>query len=46
MTVLKAYFDGKVFVPDEPVNVPADCDLEVSVEPHGGSGRLKPQPDS
>jgi hypothetical protein len=23
MTVLRAHFDGKVFVPDEPVNLPA-----------------------
>jgi hypothetical protein len=33
MTVLKAHFDGKVLVPNEPVNLPTDCDLEVYVEP-------------
>ena len=33
MTVLKAHFDGKVLVPDEPVNLPTDCVLEVRVEP-------------
>ncbi len=33
MTVLKAHFDGKVLVPDEPVNLPMDCALEVRVEP-------------
>jgi hypothetical protein len=33
MTVLKAHFDGKVLIPDEPVNLPVDCALEVSVQP-------------
>ena len=33
MTVLRAHFDGKVLVPNEPVNLPTDCDLEVRVEP-------------
>ena len=33
MTVLKAHFDGKVLVPDEPVTLPVDCALEVHVEP-------------
>ena len=32
MTVLKAHFDGKVLVPDEPVNLPKDCALEVRVQ--------------
>lgn len=35
MTVLKAHFDGKVLVPDEPVDLPMDCTLEVRVEPVG-----------
>lgn len=33
MTVLKAHFDGKVLVPDEPVNLPVNCALEVHVRP-------------
>lgn len=33
MTVLKAHFDGKVLIPDEPVNLPMDCALEVHVLP-------------
>lgn len=32
MTVLKAHFDGKVLVPDEPVDLPRDCALEVHVK--------------
>jgi hypothetical protein len=31
VTVLKAHFDGKVLVPDEPVDLPVDCALEVHV---------------
>ena len=33
MTMLTAHFDGKVLVPDEPVNLPQDCALKVQVEP-------------
>jgi len=33
MTTLKAHFDGKVLVPDEPVNLPVGCALKVRVEP-------------
>ena len=33
MTVLKAHFDGKVLVPDEPVTLPVGCALEVHVRP-------------
>ena len=32
MTVLKAHFDGKVLVPDEPVDLPVNCALEVQVK--------------
>jgi hypothetical protein len=32
MTVLKAHFDGKVLVPDEPVNLPMNCALKLHVE--------------
>ena len=33
MTVLKAHFDGKVLVPDEAVDLPVNCPLEVQVRP-------------
>ncbi|MBI2946540.1 MAG: hypothetical protein HYY23_02775 [Verrucomicrobia bacterium] len=32
MTVLKAHYDGKVLVPDEPVDLPVNCALEVQVK--------------
>lgn len=31
MTTLRAHFDGKVFVPDEPVDLPAGKAVEVTV---------------
>ncbi len=31
MTTIRAHFDGKVFVPDEPVDLPAGQPLELSV---------------
>jgi hypothetical protein len=33
MTVIRAHFDGKVLVPDEPVDLPVDRPLEVHVHP-------------
>ena len=30
---LRAHFDGKVLVPDEPVNLPVNCALELQVKP-------------
>jgi hypothetical protein len=33
VTTLKAHFDGKVLVPDEPVNLPINRALKVQVEP-------------
>ncbi len=33
MTVLKAHFDGRVLVPDEPVDLPVNCALELHVQP-------------
>jgi hypothetical protein len=32
---LRAHFNGKVLVPDEPVNLPVNCALEVQVKPLG-----------
>ncbi len=31
MTVLKAHFDGNVLIPDEPVDLPRNCPLEIRV---------------
>jgi hypothetical protein len=33
MATVKAHFDGKVLVPDEPVNLPANCAVELEVRP-------------
>jgi hypothetical protein len=33
VTTLKAHFDGRVLVPDEPVNLPVNRALKVQVEP-------------
>jgi len=41
-TTLKAHFDGKVLVPDEPVELPRNCALKVSVEPLKAAERSKP----
>jgi hypothetical protein len=35
MTTLKAHYDGKVLVPDEPVDLPVNRPLEVVVRPTG-----------
>lgn len=45
MTVLKAHFDGKVLVPDEPVNLPVDCVLEVRVQPVPAKEQIGVSPD-
>lgn len=33
MTVVKAHFDGKVLIPDEPVKLPVNCALELHIQP-------------
>ncbi len=33
MAVLKAHFDGKALIPDEPVDLPVNCALEIDVKP-------------
>lgn len=38
MTILKAHYDGKVLVPDEPVDLPQNCALEVHVRPVDRNG--------
>ena len=45
MTVLKAHFDGKGLVPDEPVDLPVNCALEVQVKPltRASSPELAPE---
>ena len=45
MTVLKAHFDGKVLVPDEPVDLPLNCPLEVQVKPQKLAAALAPKHD-
>jgi hypothetical protein len=30
---LRVHFDGKVLIPDEPVDLPVNCALEVEVKP-------------
>jgi hypothetical protein len=32
MLTIKARFDGRVFVPEGPVDLPAGCELELSIE--------------
>lgn len=29
--IIRAHFDGKVLVPDEPIQLPVDCPLEIEV---------------
>jgi len=36
---LRAHFDGKVLVPDEPVDLPVSCALEVEVKPAGAASQ-------
>ncbi len=36
---IKAHFDGKVIVPDEPVNLPKDQQLEISILPVANDDR-------
>lgn len=40
MTTLRAHFDGHVFIPDEPVNLPPGADLELRIReaPKEGNG--------
>jgi hypothetical protein len=33
MATVKAHFDGKVLIPAEPVNLPANCAVELEVRP-------------
>ena len=46
MTKLKAHFDGKVLIPDEPVDLPVGRDLEIQVHlpqtPEPGEPKHKP----
>ena len=39
MTV-RAHFDGRVIVPDEPVNLPLNAPLDVEIKPANGSTHL------
>ncbi len=31
MITVKARFDGRVFIPEEPVDLPAGCELQISI---------------
>lgn len=33
MITVKARYDGKVFIPQTPVDLPAGCELEISIRP-------------
>jgi len=51
MTFIKAHYDGRVFVPDSPVNLPPGYELEIAVpsdrsEDNGGNSPLKELADS
>lgn len=37
---IKARFDGKVFIPDEPVNLPAGSEIEISIAAPNGASTL------
>jgi hypothetical protein len=41
MKTLIAHFDGKVLIPDEPVELPLDCALRVRVEPMENTSTLQ-----
>jgi hypothetical protein len=43
--VLNARFDGKVIVPDEPLNLPANQRVRISVEPIAGEAPPKKRID-
>lgn len=43
MTV-NAHFDGKVIIPDEPLNLAPNQPLIVRIEPVGGTGELTKEP--
>jgi hypothetical protein len=42
MTTLTAHFDGKVLIPDQPVELPVNCALEVRVQPLKKPATLPP----
>jgi hypothetical protein len=42
MTTLKARFDGKVLIPEGPVDLPTDCVLEVEVRTSSSATDEKP----
>lgn len=45
MVVLKAHFDGKVFVPDEPVALAPNQKVKVTVEPADAAPTPEPATD-
>ena len=45
MTKVKAHYDGKALVPDEPVDLPVNCELEVQIQVTGQNGSGLADPD-
>jgi len=43
MTV-RAHYDGKVIVPDEPVDLPVNTPLDLDVRPANGTPAVAPKP--
>ena len=44
MIALKAHFDGKVLVPDEPLHLPANQKVRIELEPIESSAPDEPKP--
>jgi len=44
MTTLKVHYDGKVLVPEEPVDLPVNCPLDVLVTPRESHERKNERP--
>ena len=42
MTTILAHFDGKAFVPEQPVNLPIGAQVAVSIPAHGQELRSSP----
>jgi len=43
MIAISAHFDGKVIIPDEPLDLPRDQALIVRIEPAPGNGQHDPE---
>jgi hypothetical protein len=43
-TIIRAHFDGKFLVPDEPVDLPFNCPLTIRVEETPTANQTNPTP--